>query len=70
MKNPPAAPRKCQSCRNHPAKHEYHDGDELMHLCGYCLRAWRISGRKWDTLTDKMIGAIDPDAWAEPDEEF
>jgi hypothetical protein len=60
---------KCQSCKKHPATREYHDGDELMKLCGFCFRKFRAIDREFDKQTSKVDPDIAPDAWAEPEEE-
>ncbi len=60
--------RTCQQCRKRPATREYHDGNELMRLCGICLRSWKKIGRQWAKLNEQLAQVIEPDAWAEEDD--
>ncbi len=59
----------CQSCHNHPATRDYHDGIDIWRLCGYCLKAFRNIDKKFDDTVSKIDPDIAPDAWAEKEDE-
>ena len=61
--------RMCESCHTRKATKEYHDGIDLWHLCGYCLRSFRAIDRQFDAAISKVDPDIPADAWAEDQED-